>query len=385
MVANPAPGLPPRTGLPPVLNDRWEEKLTEEETVEVEILLAELQKLKADKLTGASVVLSFAKRLAQPIYERVHPGYKYSSRKDPTRGQNRKVSRNEAYRRVMLIVSGEVREMGCPKAYCLKRPTIEHPPANSMASFNFTSTVLDKGTTFIFGSWICIANGSSGFDGHLADTKEPETSSCSSQLNEFIDSLDDMLLYLAREIEENSVPDAFSARVPTRLSSPGSTRTEEEHTRFPIGQLNAASTHMEALRSKSLSDLENKLDLLLEFGDEDATACWEAPVFSNYSNLDDDPDSSTASHIGLSITTTAQDRFVYWKGMEPSELLDGDARLGAIVHELPFQKGRPLSPIREEVSGSSTSTFPISHDYSTDYSPEVLMASLRDIGPLFLQ
>jgi hypothetical protein len=29
---------------------------------------------------------------------------------------------------------------------------MEHPPENSMASFNFTSVVLDEGTTFIFGS-----------------------------------------------------------------------------------------------------------------------------------------------------------------------------------------------------------------------------------------
>jgi hypothetical protein len=29
---------------------------------------------------------------------------------------------------------------------------IEDPPANSMASFNFTSAVLEEGTTFTFGS-----------------------------------------------------------------------------------------------------------------------------------------------------------------------------------------------------------------------------------------
>jgi hypothetical protein len=29
---------------------------------------------------------------------------------------------------------------------------IEHPPENSMASFNFTSAELGEGTTFIFGS-----------------------------------------------------------------------------------------------------------------------------------------------------------------------------------------------------------------------------------------
>jgi hypothetical protein len=51
---------------------------------------------------------------------------------------------------------------------------IEHPPENSMASFDFTNAVLDEGTTFIFGTWVCIANGSSGFNSHLVDTREPE-------------------------------------------------------------------------------------------------------------------------------------------------------------------------------------------------------------------
>ncbi|RLM69616.1 orf3 [Panicum miliaceum] len=67
VVANPTPGLLPRTGLPPVVNARWEEKPTEEEMVEVQVLLAELQKHKAEKLTGATVALSFAKWLTQPI------------------------------------------------------------------------------------------------------------------------------------------------------------------------------------------------------------------------------------------------------------------------------------------------------------------------------
>ncbi|RLN36426.1 hypothetical protein C2845_PM03G29490 [Panicum miliaceum] len=125
VVANPAPGLRPRTGLPPVLNARWEEKPTKEEMVEVEVLLAELQKLKAEQWTGAAVVLSFAKRLTQPIQERVHPGYEYSGRMDPTHGQNCKVSCSEAHRWVTLIVSGEVRDKGCSKAHCLMRPTIE--------------------------------------------------------------------------------------------------------------------------------------------------------------------------------------------------------------------------------------------------------------------
>ncbi|RLN29055.1 hypothetical protein C2845_PM05G20140 [Panicum miliaceum] len=116
MVANPTPGLTPRTGLPPVPNAKWEEKPTEEEMVQVEVLLAELQELKAKKLAGATVALSFAKWLTQPIQERVHPGYEYSGHDDPTRVQNRKVSCNEAFNRVSFIVNGEekIAEFWCP-------------------------------------------------------------------------------------------------------------------------------------------------------------------------------------------------------------------------------------------------------------------------------
>jgi hypothetical protein len=73
---------------------------------------------------------------------------------------------------------------------------IKYPPENLMASFNFTSTMLDEGTAFIIGSWICIANGSGGFNSHLADTSEPKASATTrcSDLNEFIDNLDEMLV-----------------------------------------------------------------------------------------------------------------------------------------------------------------------------------------------
>jgi hypothetical protein len=39
--------------------------------------------------------------------------------------KKRKVSRAEAASWVARIVSGEVRDKGCPKAYCFKRSTIE--------------------------------------------------------------------------------------------------------------------------------------------------------------------------------------------------------------------------------------------------------------------
>jgi hypothetical protein len=73
---------------------------------------------------------------------------------------------------------------------------IEHPPENSMTSFNFTSAVLDKGTTFIFGSWICVANSLGGFNSCLVHSRKMETSTStrSSNFDEFFDNLDKLLL-----------------------------------------------------------------------------------------------------------------------------------------------------------------------------------------------
>jgi hypothetical protein len=60
---------------------------------------------------------------------------------------------------------------------------IEHPLENSMASLSFTSTMLDEGTTFIFGSWICVANGLGGFNSHLVDSRKPEASTSTRSSN----------------------------------------------------------------------------------------------------------------------------------------------------------------------------------------------------------
>ncbi|RLM92417.1 hypothetical protein C2845_PM08G13010 [Panicum miliaceum] len=95
VVVNLAPGFLFRTGFPPVPNATWEVKPSNEEMAQ----------------------------LTQPIQERVHQGYEYSGRDDPTRVMNRKVPRTEAASRVAFIISGEVRDKGCPKAYFLNRPT----------------------------------------------------------------------------------------------------------------------------------------------------------------------------------------------------------------------------------------------------------------------
>jgi hypothetical protein len=66
-------------------------------------------------------------------------------------------------------------------------------------------------------------------------------------------------------------------------------------------------------------------------GDEGATTRWAAPALENYSQPDGHTESFFGSHLGLTITSTPQGRFVYWKGFEPSELLDYKSRLVAFT------------------------------------------------------
>jgi len=115
MVLNPVPYLPARPGRAPESRACWEELPTEEEMVQVNLLLNEIAGLSAQGLTGAVVALSFNKRLVQPIRDRVHPGFEYWGRQDPTRGQNRKVPRDEAANWVAHIMQGAIRDRGCQR------------------------------------------------------------------------------------------------------------------------------------------------------------------------------------------------------------------------------------------------------------------------------
>jgi hypothetical protein len=107
---------------------------------------------------------------------------------------------------------------------------IEHPSENSMASLSFTSTVLDEGTTLIFGSWICVANSLGGFISHLVNSRKPYASAATrcSNLNYFIDDLDELLLPdLARQIERMFVFYATSIHAALGLIESDSNRSKE--------------------------------------------------------------------------------------------------------------------------------------------------------------
>jgi hypothetical protein len=147
-----------------------------------------------------------------------------------------------------------------------------------------------------------------------------------------------------------------------------------------------ATACLEALVSESYSDPDEEYSPCSTttssqtqkgLGDERATVCRAAPTLENHLQPDGHTKSFLGSFLGLTITSTPQGCFVYWKGFEPSELLDYESRLVAFTQELPFQEGRPLSPIVEE---GENSTELLEYSLKANHSPDhqFCMASLRN-------
>jgi hypothetical protein len=213
---------------------------------------------------------------------------------------------------------------------------IEDPLVNSMASFKFTNAVPSQGTMFVFGLWVCVADGEGSFRRFLVDMK-PKTLAASfhSDLDEFVDNLDDLSIHgSAMRTEEECAFGATPSGAATTLLGLDLFQYEVSRSRSQLGLCNLATGLQEANNSESLSTLEKDLDSLLQLGKLEATTRRGAVgCFGNN---------------GLMITSTPEGHFVHWKRMKLSDLLEAKDRLVAHLEPLPFQEGRPLATMAEE-------------------------------------
>jgi hypothetical protein len=152
---------------------------------------------------------------------------------------------------------------------------VEDPPVSSMASFNFIRSVPSQGTTFIFGSWVCIADGVDNFRQFLVDMR-PKTFAADprSNLDKFVDGLDSLPLHASvAQIEMESAPGSTSSGVATTSPSSDLFQSRDLHSRSQLGSCKPATDLQEANVTGSLSMLEKDLDLLFQDGKPEATAC----------------------------------------------------------------------------------------------------------------
>ena len=153
-------------------------------------------------------------------------------------------------------------------------PLAKDQQKNSMASFNFSFPKIDAGTTFVFGSWACIADGSGGFSSHLINPTSARTPRL-EQLGK-ITSVKILLPGIAKEIGSLSLSDTAP-------------------TRFPFGLRNSAMSYSALLHQKN------------------QTGTRTAPQFDSYPDSDDDfdLDSESLSYSNLTILAMPQSRIVY--------------------------------------------------------------------------
>jgi hypothetical protein len=133
---------------------------------------------------------------------------------------------------------------------------------------------------------------------HRRHEAETVATSFHSELDEFVDNLDDLLTHgSARKIEEKSIFNTTPPRATTTTLGSDSLQSEDLRSRSRLGPRNSDTEPQEANNSESLSALEKDLDFLLQTGKPEATARRGAA-----GHLGDD---------GLMITSTPEGRFVH--------------------------------------------------------------------------
>jgi hypothetical protein len=106
--------------------------------------------------------------------------------------------------------------------------------------------VLDEGTIFVFGSWVCVADGTCSVRRHLVNDMKLEASTASqhSSLDGFINNLVETLLPdLAREIEDESIFNVTSTHAAPGLLRLDLIWYEDLRTRSPFGLRNTATIY----------------------------------------------------------------------------------------------------------------------------------------------
>jgi hypothetical protein len=225
-----------------------------------------------------------------------------------------------------------------------------------MASFKFIRSVPSQGTTFVFGSWVCITDGAGNFRQFLIDMR-PKTFAADphSDLDKFVDGLDNLPLHAsATKIEAETAPGSTSSSVAATSLGLDSFQSRDLHSRSQLGSYKPITDLQEANVSGSLSMLEKDLDFLLQDGKPEATACRGV--------------SGCFGAGDLVITSLPEGHVVHWRGMVLSNLLEAEGRLVAHLEPLPFQEGRSLATAAE---GSTELVDVSSHELS---SRQVLMA-----------
>jgi hypothetical protein len=255
--------------------------------------------------------------------------------------------------------------------------------ANSTTSIFIKPTVaFNRGDTFLFGSWVCTADGAGSFQRCLTMSPNQETGLVTLPevvTGNLTGKFGEISLYdqhtdfeLGSDSNSNSTsPWAITCESASQPSCAASPLRE----RFTRGPRNVSRAHAKASTSRRAGK-----EIIPEYNSDSDTAPGynsdSNPLSGFYSdssyefdfgsdpnepesesNTTEQPLSGPAS--GLVITSTPAGRFIYWPDRKPADLTGGNSRCVAYLDSLPFHEGTPFAPAGEhtptEVATSNSS------------------------------
>jgi hypothetical protein len=245
---------------------------------------------------------------------------------------------------------------------------------NSTASVYIKPTVaFNRGDTFVFGAWVCTADGAGSFQRSLTMPPNPETSLVTLPevvTGELAGKFGEISLFDQHaDFELGSASNSSStslwaivcepATQPSHVDSPtcehftrGPRNVSRAHTKAPTTHwagkepvpecdLDSDTAPGHALDSNPLFGFYSDFAYEFDFGSDP-----EEPESED--NSTEQPLSGPAS--GLVITSTPAGRFVYWPDRKPANLTNGNSCYVAYLDSLPFQEGTPLARAEEYTS-----------------------------------
>jgi hypothetical protein len=239
--------------------------------------------------------------------------------------------------------------------------------ANSTALVYIKPTVaFNRGDTFVFGAWVCTADGAGSSQHRLTMPPNPKTGFVTLPevvMGELAGKFGEISLFdqhadfeLGSASNSNSTslwaiacepaaqpshvvsqPRERSTRGPRNLSrarteAPSTRQAGKEH--VPEYNSDSYTAPGHASDSNPLSGFYSDSAYEFDFGSDPEDSEFE-------DNTTEQPLSGSAS--GLVITSTPAGRFVYWPDRKPADLISGDSRYIAYLDSLPFQEGTPLA------------------------------------------
>jgi hypothetical protein len=218
----------------------------------------------------------------------------------------------------------------------------------------------NRGDTFVFGSWVCTADGVGSFQRRLTMTPNPSTGLVTPPevvTGKPARKFGKISLYNQHtdfELGSNSNSNSTSPwAIACEPASEPPCADFPLHEHFPHDLCNSSKAHAKAL-SAHRGGKEIVSDYTSDSNPVSGYYSDSSYEFASRSNPDE-PESEISTTeqplsrpaTGLVITSTPAGRFVYWPDRKPADLTDGNSCCVAYLDSLSFQEGTPLAPAEE--------------------------------------